>query len=83
MSDEIKATYFRFKPGLSGEPVLAITDAALLEEILQHPQLKDYERSSNGDILLEVPSDLDDLTISEKLKSMLRQYKGKILCITP
>ena len=82
MTTDIKATFIKFKPALSAEEVVPITDQALLDEILLSPELKDFKRSLNGDIFLEVPSDLNDLRISIKLKSMLDQYKGKILCIS-
>ena len=79
---DIKATFFRFKPRLSAELVQCITDQALLDEILKHPDLIDFKQTLNGHIFLEVPTDLDDLSISPKLKQMLDKYKGQIICIS-
>ena len=81
MATDIKATFVRFEPGVC-EPVLAISDKAILDEILLDPQFKSLKTSLNGDIFLDVPANLSGLKISAKLKSMLGKYTGQILCIT-
>jgi hypothetical protein len=81
--DNIKATFVRFKPRLSGEPIHTIVDKDLVDEILKHPDLEDFKTSLSGDIFLEVPSELADLNISQKLKSMLDEHKGTVIRISP
>ena len=81
MATDIKGTFVRFEPGVC-EPIHAISDKAILDEILLDPQFKSLKTSMNGDIFLEVPSNLSGLKISTKLKSMLGKDTGQILCIT-
>jgi hypothetical protein len=79
---DIKATFFRFKPRLTVEPIQCISDQALLDEILQNPEFSDSKQNLNADVFLEVPSDLSDLNITPKLKRMLDKFKGQIICIS-
>ena len=81
MATDIKGTFVRFEPGVC-EPILAISDKALLDEILLDPQFKSLKTSLNGDVFLEVPANLSGLKISPKLKSMLAKYTYQILCIS-
>jgi hypothetical protein len=75
----IQGAFFKFRPIVFAEPIRVLENKALIDEILQHPDLKDFEKNHLGTIILEVPDDLLDLGISPKLKKLLVDYKGQIV----
>jgi hypothetical protein len=75
----IEATFFKFRPNPSTTSICGIEDKELIDEILRHPDLKDFKRSLDGILFLEVPSDLSNIGMSPELQKMLDMYKGQII----
>ena len=79
-----ETTFFKFSKNgkwLHGKPVIPIEDKKIVMELLKFCK-NDSAKELNGDIFLEVPDDLSDMEISDKLKGILEPCKNRVICIS-